>query len=193
MVLTGSDQVAVGKQNSLGVAGRSGGVHDAAVVLGGGGSGLDGVVDTELLQFLEGDELEVGVSLLKGDDVGGLGLAIVDDLLQGGALAGDVLDGVEQVSIGVGGGDLGLVHRVQKTILAQGVVGGDDGDGLGESTVGNQEPVSTIGGESGIDSPEKKNTRFSLVGCQGDGEPRQQQSRASLIDERLTLLSSDHS
>lgn len=143
--LTGSDQVAVGKQNSLGVAGGSGGVHDTAVVLGSWGSGLDRVVYTKLLQLLEGDELEVGVGLLKGDDVGGLGLAVVDDLLQGGALASDVLDGVEQVGVGVGGGDLGLVHGVQKTILAQGIVGGNDGDGLGEGTVGNQEPVSTIG------------------------------------------------
>lgn len=117
----------MGEQDSLGVAGGSRGVHDAAVVLGSGRGGGDGVVDSELLQLLEGDDLEVRVGLLESNDVLGLGLAVVDDLLEGGALASNVLDGVEQVGVGVGSSDLGLVHRVEETVLSEGVVGSDNG------------------------------------------------------------------
>jgi len=134
----------VGEEHSLGVASGSRGVHDARQLIGSGRGVLNRVVDAELLKLLQSDQSQVRVGFLQSNDIGGLGVTVVDDALESGASAGHILHGVEEISVGVGGGDLGLVHRVEKALFTEGVVDGDNDGGLSECTMSHQEPVGTI-------------------------------------------------
>jgi hypothetical protein len=129
---TGSKDVLVLEEDTLGSSGRSRGVHNAAQVVGRRSDRLDHVLLTLLGKLVEAENGQVRVSALELLNVVLLDFhfAVVNDIL-------DVLGLFERVDelcekMGVEENELGvcLLERVHKALLAECVVGGDDGHRL---------------------------------------------------------------
>jgi hypothetical protein len=131
--LTSSKDVLVFEENTLGGASGAGSVHDTAEILGLRRYRLDHVLLTLLGELVEALDGEMGVSALELVNIFLLDvlLAVVDnvldilDLVQGLDQLGEEV-GVEEDEFGVS-----LLERVFEAFLAESVVGGDDGHGLG--------------------------------------------------------------
>lgn len=139
----------MGDAGALGQASRARGVHDAEDILVVGRVGLNHVVLAGLAELLEGDDGEVRVVGLESFELATLGKValLVDDYDLDLGLLDGLGGGLEQVRVDVHGLGVSLVEGVGDAALAEGVVGGDDGDGLGSTGMGDGGPVGAGGGE----------------------------------------------
>jgi len=123
------------EKDTLGCSGRSRGVHDTAQVFGLRRNRLDHVLLTLLGELVEAENGQVGVGALELLNVIllDLHLAVVNNILNVLGLFERVDELCEEM--GVEENELGvcLLEGVHKTLLAECVVGGDNGHGLGGS------------------------------------------------------------
>lgn len=123
------------EKDTLGGSGRSGGVHDAAQIIGLGRNRLDHVLLTLLGELVKAENGQVRVGALELLYVILLDfhLAVVNDILNILGLFERVDELCEEMRVEEDELGMCLLERVQKTLLAECVVGGDDGHGLGGS------------------------------------------------------------
>jgi len=131
------NHVGLGQRDTLGRAGRARGVHDAAEVLRLGRHWVHRVLLAALAQILNAqrrDVREVGLELVQVRLLH-LIIGIVDNEFDRGHVAQDVDQGLDQTRIEEDGSACGLLEGVLQAILAEGIIGSDDGDGLRCSAV----------------------------------------------------------
>jgi hypothetical protein len=149
MRLTSGNNIAVLDHDALGGSGGSRGVHDAGQIIGLGRYGLGRVVLAQLDKLVEAQDLEVGVCLGEGINVLLLGVVLcaVDDDLDILCLLERVDELGQQLWVGEHDLGVGLEHRVAETLLAEGVVGSNDGKRLRQCTVSRGQPLVAGGRE----------------------------------------------
>jgi len=132
---TGSEDVLVLEKDTLGGSSRSRSVHDTAQVLRLRRNRLDHVLLTLLGELVEAENGQVGVGALELLDVILLDfhLAVVNDILDVLGLFQRVDELCEKMRVEENELGVCLLEGMHKTLLAECVVCGDDGHGLGGS------------------------------------------------------------
>lgn len=120
------------QRDTLRGAGRTRGVHDTAKVFRSRGDGIHGVLFTQLPQLLETHDVQVVILGLETVQVFLLGLlvGVVDDVLDGLDILQNVGHGGDENGIAEDGGTGCLDQRVLQSLLTQGIICGDNGQGL---------------------------------------------------------------
>lgn len=205
--LTTGNKTLVGNASTLGKASRTRSVHDTEDISGLSGVRLDWVGLAELNELLICQDIEVGVFRLELFELIALGKYAVggdDDGLDIGLV--DRTSGcLEQVRVKKHGISFGLDERVGDTLLAKGIIGGNDGNRLGSASVGHGDPRYTVAlGGNGVSGyhhgircrmvMERMTSRLDLPGGSKEMQlllgikTQLAQTRAKLVDTLLVLL-----
>ncbi len=120
------------QRNALGGARRSRGVHDTGEVVGSGWHGLDWVLRAQHDELVDAVNGQVGVGLLQARDMCRVDvvLGVVDDVVDLFGLLQRIDDVEEKVGVKEDGVGASGHQRVLQSLLAQGIVGRDDGHRL---------------------------------------------------------------